>query len=162
MINNYIATLRRGATLFVAALFASVLMMSCTQNDGRIGDLFGTWVLESVVDAEGAELPLPDSELFWSFQSTVVCFKVVQPYHIYDDYWGSWQRNGSLLMLDFENSDDMTATGGGLYSVPPGYYFTEGELHLQFAVRRLDNKRMELLYEAADGETLTYLFYKTK
>lgn len=162
MIDRYIARLWRRSGLFFAALLATVVMTSCTQNDGRIGELFGTWALESVVDCDGVELPLPDNELFWSFQSSVVCFKVVYPYHIRVDYWGSWERNGSLLMFDFENSDDMTATGGDLYSVPTGYYFAEGEQHLQFAVRRLDNSRMELLYEAEDGAPLTYLFYKTK
>ncbi len=48
----------------LAALLAAVLLCSCTQNNGHIGKLFGTWVLtERLADGTAIEKPY-DAEAY--------------------------------------------------------------------------------------------------
>ena len=52
----------------LAALLAAVLLCSCTQNNGHIGKLFGTWVLtERLADGAAIEKPY-DADAYMSFQ----------------------------------------------------------------------------------------------
>lgn len=141
------------------AMLAS-LMSSCTQNDGRIGDLFGTWRLDSVESlADSQTLTLPNP-LTFSFQSSVVCMKELLPYHDRQEYWGSWVRDGGELTLNYDNHDDLTDTATPPYTLPEGYGFDTFSPLLHFSIVELSGSRMTLDYVNSYGSTLRYSFTK--
>lgn len=93
------------------------LVASSCQNDGYIGDIFGTWKVESVsLDGQPAALRFPTT---FSFQNSVV--EVVA---LTDDYmgnsqrFGSWERNAESITLNFTHHDDSRPAGTSIYEAP--------------------------------------------
>ena len=101
----------------LAALLAAVLLCSCTQNNGHIGKLFGTWVLtERLADGAAIEKPY-DADAYMSFQNNIVHFRTVENnYDLIEYKTATWIRMGDSLSFDFDNTSD--AGNPDLYSAP--------------------------------------------
>lgn len=145
---------------FLAITVALVLTAACTQSDGHIGHLFGSWHLEEAT-AAGEPLELPaGSDTFFSFQNSVIMVTLST-----DDYnasvsYGSFRHDGDILVLDFENHDNATAVGTGRYQAPVWLGFPSHGI-FNLIVGRLDSGRMTLRWQNADGVDYTYNFTKT-
>ena len=89
----------------LAALLAAVLLCSCTQNNGHIGKLFGTWVLtERLADGAAIEKPY-DADAYMSFQNNIVHFRTVENnYDLIEYKTATWIRMGDSLSFDFDNT----------------------------------------------------------
>lgn len=155
---NIISAASRLAAIVIA--FAALLAASgCTQNDGRIGDIFGTWRLDSITPADGGDAERV-TDLAWQFQSSVVCMKRVLGHGEHYEYWGRWQMDNGVLTLFYDNSDSTTEPGTPPYSLPAGYHFPKAPAVLNFSVVRLDGSHMELSY--VDDQSATYHYQFTK
>ena len=99
-------------SLFIALMtFAG--LASCTDNNGDIGDWFGTWKMTSMATDESIESV---DDIFWKFQNNVVSIiKVDDDQHLNQESFGTWAQTGDVLALDFTHHDD---SGSGPY-IPP-------------------------------------------
>ncbi len=147
----------------IVIVLLSVLAMlcaGCTQNNGRIGDLFGAWALQNMTknneplelqkDAEGAAI---------SFQGNIVRFSLIfNAFEIYNNY-ATWIRTDDTLIFDFNNWSDDTDPGMGGYAPP--YWFEMTELTEIVVINRLDNEHLDLVRYDNDGNIYIYNFERT-
>lgn len=96
------------ATLAAAAL----TLGGCMQHNGRIGDWFGTWKLESIT-VDGADAPDYADNIFFQFQTDIVRIVEVEPQvsNSYSDCFGTWASEGSTLTLEFSYEADGKPNG---------------------------------------------------
>lgn len=144
----------------ILALAAIISATGCTHNNGDIGPLFGSWVLdEMTVDSEVADLG--EDHTFFQFQGGVIMVKRIDDRHSLLFYGvGSWERDGDVLALNFTHSDDKTEPGEGQYSAPYWLLMTTNSVN-RVEILSLDSKRMQLRYDTPDGKTVLYQFRKT-
>lgn len=104
-------------TYYISVLCLTLLMCSgCTQNNGRIGPLFGSWLMtEYTVDGQKVDFPADDYTTL-SFQGEIVRFSLIDES---DDEqincYGSWQQSGSTITLDFDFRSDNSPEGNAPY-----------------------------------------------
>ncbi len=142
--------------LFFIYLFAA----SCTQNNGNIGDLFGSWVLDSMtVDGQVSELP-EEYYTTWSFQGEILMVTKVDQYHATDKHYGTFTHSSSVLTLDFIHHSDAIPEGTGMYSAPTWLGFPAAGV-FNLSVEELSGKNMVLSWTSQSGQNYTYKFSKT-
>lgn len=107
---------------FLTLMLAS--LSSCMHNDGNIGNLFGTWKIETIA-IDGQLDSSYEGDVFVQFQTEVV--RLVQVQHNYDhtEYFGSWSREGHNLLLDLHYTVDASVT-----AIPQSTRFVKGENHI--------------------------------
>lgn len=140
------------------ALLLALLPVSCTQNDGHIGDWFGTWRLEEIlVDGQ------PDADyahnLIWKFQSDIVSIvEVNDAEHLATSTWGTWsEENGEILRLNFTYSDNDNTNDSSTYSPPAQLHLPAGISNLE--IIDLSSGKISLRYVASEA-TYTYILKK--
>lgn len=123
--------------------------VSCVQNDGRIGDWFGTWRLESIT-IDGT--PAPDYAppyLIWKFQSSVI--QILQPddvEHTAGYCIGTWEQVDKDLRLNFTWH----------IGTPPDVTLLAPESNLE--ILKLTGGEIHLRYITSDGRTVLYVLKK--
>ena len=75
------------------ALIALFSLASCMQNNGRIGDIFGLWKVESI-EINGEIEEEYQGNLFFAFQNDVVAMCERAPYDDYDWRYGQYFKYG--------------------------------------------------------------------
>lgn len=143
---------------FVIRMLVILSICGCTQNNGYIGDIFGSWALMEV-KADGIPLDL-EKETVFSFQNKVVrIMKVSDNPFERDAKYGNFSISDDVLTLKFQT--ELSPDGDGNQFLMPGWvYFPEGEMPLVFEVRTLNGSRMELAIDNR-GETYVYKFDRT-
>lgn len=143
----------------------------CTQNDGRIGPVFGIWQLESIENSDGN--PLPDDisvpeNMVWMFQNDVVCMRRMGVAGTYTSYWGTFRLCATSeerhLILDYNHSDNETPAGTDLYSLPDGIGLPHAPATLRFVVKHIDDSRMVIALPSSTDATpvSNYIVYSFK
>ncbi|MFI3240504.1 MAG: lipocalin-like domain-containing protein, partial [Bacteroidales bacterium] len=99
------------ATLLIISLM-SIIISSCTQNDGNIGELFGSWYIESI-EIDGVESVSYDGNIFFAFQNSVTTMTQVDEYNERTTRYGSWSMTDDILYLTYADTDylPLPATG---------------------------------------------------
>lgn len=146
-------------TIFIKGLFVCFLFVicGCTQNNGHIGPLFGTWKLaELTVDGEAD--PDYQGNVFWKFQATAVSMLRVMDHHESSSSYGTWKSTEEQLLLEFIYHDDSDPNGTWKYAPLPETHLTTGVSSLEIV--RLTHKRMQLTYQAPDGTVYGYKLEK--
>ncbi len=133
-------------------------LCSCTQNDGRITPLFGSWMLD-MITVDGEELEFEPA--VWGFQSSLVCFQMILPMHETEEHWASWEREDDELTINFNNYDDNTPPGEWPYNPPRIPGFPRGASILHLKELKIESRSMKLEnVSASDGKT--YVYYLSK
>ena len=142
---------------FFTASFICILM-SCTHNNGDIGDYFGTWKLTHI-EIDGHADDSYKGNIFWQFQSQVFCMRQVLPEHDIDVRWGSWKElPDNVLELNFTHHDDEHPAGSDYYSPLPATGLAPAVNHLDIVT--MNSSEMVLTYHNDKGETLRYRLKK--
>lgn len=144
--------------IFAPVLFIMLISLcGCTQNNGYIGPVFGSWSLVGIYEDE---TPLEtEGETVFSFQN-----EVVQVVHIQSEFkkitrYGNFSISDDILALKFIT--ELTSDGaGGSFLMPTWLYFPSDEMPLKFRIKELNGKRMILVLNDGTKE-LTYSFEKT-
>lgn len=141
----------------VAALTA---LHGCTQNNGRIGSLFGTWVLTAMdVDGEPDAGFMPDATT-WDFQNNIVNIELrTGVMDLETSRRGTWSREGDCLLLNYTHSDDDHEAGTGIYAAPEWLHFAPCSV-TKLQIVSESGRSMTLRMER-EGHTYTYLLNKT-
>lgn len=139
-------------SLFITLL--SILPLNgCMQNNGDIGDFFGTWKITSIT-VDGEPAAGYDGNIFIQFQTTVVRIVESKSHNDYTECFGSWESNGDNLTLDFhyyvspENSE---------YHLPDVLGLEKAENH--FVITESSSKSMSLLLTGTE-KTVVYKLKK--
>ena len=152
------------ATRIIALLIIALSLNACTHNNGDIGDLFGTWKLESIaINGEIDENYAKSSNVIWKFQASVISMiRANDTTHDRLESWGTWNyaNDETQLVLNFTHTDSYNPNPGSTkYSPLP-------ELHMPKAstfyvdIIKLNGKAMTLRYNATDGKEYIYQFKK--
>lgn len=147
---------KNNTLLTLAMSLMCILLCGCTQNNGHIGKLFGSWGLTSMmIDAEPYA---PGGETTLSFQSNVAVFIRNTGDHTYANRVCTWSRNDGQITFDFEHHDDKTDPGADVYA-PPGWLLLD-DLKITMTITRLDNGHLDMVY-VKDGKAYIYKFERT-
>lgn len=143
---------------FIAFIVLSLsVLCECTQYNGHIGPIFGSWSLVSLTE-DGSPMTLDDETVF-SFQNEVVqVIRMIDaPYEIAARY-GNFSISDDRLTLKFQSQP--TADGSYKYMVPDWLYFPEDGNPIQFDIRKLSGSEMILALDSGN-KILIYTFKKT-
>ena len=100
--------MKKAKYLYLLLLFLPLIAGSCTQNNGRIGNLFGSWVLESLtVDGAPEDLSGPDYTSL-AFQSNIACFTYYDGDFSTTRVYCTWVKTDNIITFDFRNHSDKT------------------------------------------------------
>lgn len=144
----------------ILVLLIVAMMPCCTQNNGHIGPLFGSWHLESMT-CDGEIKPQPEgTDTYWSFQGQVLNVLLVETMYESLFYIATWERENDCLALDFTHSSESHEPGTGFYRAPYWMGFPENEI-LRVDIRKLNGSEMILDWTSAEGQKYVYNFKKT-
>lgn len=140
------------------------MTMSCTVNDGDIGPLYGSWVMESMeVDGKPYEgwRQEPWTGTYWEFQNNILEIKRTSVKA--DTYFKActWtlDDDGRGMQLDWTHSDNANPSGTGPYAPPGWIMMPAGRVTLK--VTWHGERRMTLATTDTSGRRLTYNLKQT-
>lgn len=134
---------------------------SCTHNDGDIGPLFGSWILDSMTLDGQPYTPDVDGYTCLQFQGKVIMAKIIDDRHSLLFYSvGSWERTDNTLYLDYTHSDNDTPPGEGAYSAPYWLMLKPNAVN-EVSILSLNSRHMHLRHITPDGDIVEYTFHKT-
>lgn len=125
----------------------SLIVSSCTQNGGYIGDLFGRWHLVEI-EANNMEAPAQAGEIYWAFQGDMFQMQLDRGEHSVSTTYGLYTLEDDILTLKFPEE--------GYPPFPQTGLARENRLE----VLKLNHGEMILVYHPADDATLTYYLRK--
>ncbi len=148
--------MKRLTLIFILAL--SICLGGC-QNNGDIGDWFGSWRVDSYM-LNGLEQEGLAKATTFGFQSEVVVVTVV-----IDDYqteyqrYGTWQELDDTFTLHFNHQDATTNPATDIYAAPEwlGMY---SDKPMIMTLQRHDSRNVTLTWLGPDGATRTYKLHK--
>ena len=144
--------------LLIPIILILMLMgFGCTQNNGYIGPVFGSWSLVSI-SRDGHQLPL-NGETVFSFQNEVVQVELIKSEFERVLRYGNFSISDDVMTMKFLSGPDPEHDGYE-FIMPTWLYFPVGEMPLRFDVRKLSGKAMELAIDN-DGDVYLYEFSKT-
>ena len=144
----------------ILILILAVGLSSC-QNDGYIGDLFGTWRLdEYTLDGKVQKGQLVETTTF-SFQNDIVYVVALKDEHqTHNEQFGTWNDAGETFTLNFTHSDSETEPGKDIYSAPTWIGMTSVE-PMVMTVDERSSRDMTFRWVSPDGATHIYKLHKT-
>lgn len=133
------------------------LMCGCTQYNGYIGPIFGSWSLVAMTE-DGVPVDYGDDTVF-SFQNEIVrVIRLVDPPYSSLTRYGNFTLSDDLLTLRFQS--DPTPSGSYMYTTPDWLNFPEDGAPIRLEIRKLNGSEMVLVLENG-GKTFGYSFKKT-
>lgn len=143
---------------FLSIVVAFLALCSCTQYNGHIGPIFGSWALEQICE-DGTPLPPQEAATVFSFQNEVIqVAHLVDPPFTPDYRYGNFEVTDKELILKFQAYP--TPDNSELYMTPYWLYFPEDGLPIHFDIRTLNSSLMELELNN-EGTKYIYKFRKT-
>lgn len=144
---------------FVFMMISIWVLNSCTQNNGYIGPIFGSWSLISITE-NGVPIQLDDETVF-SFQNQVVqVMKYKEPPYTGTGTtkYGNFTISDDVLTMKFQlKSPD---TDNYVYMTPDWLHFPMDGKPIHFVIKKLSGSKMILILPT-DNSELEYSFDKT-
>ncbi len=150
-------------SIIILAVFS--IFCSCTQHDGNIGHLFGTWVMESRT-LNGQEVPFDGRGITFRFQNKILLTQILyaDPFES-DSNYGNFKHEGDELILTYmvyhEDDPSFNPINQGYNHQPPtwlGFPYTDQPIVLKFLT--LTGKKMTLEYVTDTGDVYIYKLAK--
>lgn len=144
---------------YILFILAAVLASAC-QNNGNIGDLFGSWRVDSYTIDGQLQEGMPTQTVF-SFQSSVISVVLLT-----DEYggtykrFGTWSETDSEFVFDFTHHDNANAQGTGLYQAPEWLNFTS-DAPMVLRKEQMASRSMTLSFTDAQNHRHVYVLKKT-
>lgn len=145
-------------SIYVIAAVAMLFLCGCTQFDGHIGPIFGSWALREITEEDGSRLELQYETVF-SFQNEVVqVVRLDDPPFRTEAKYGNFKVTKEKLTLKFQAQP--TESGSYLYVTPDWLYFPEDGEPIVFDIKKLNGSDMDLVLDTG-GRRLEYKLEKT-
>ena len=142
-------------SILISAVALVMLACGCTQNNGSIGVLYGSWVVDNLTVADGGEMPEgyePD-KCFLSFQNNIVRATLDTGHHTFIKRFGTWENSGDYLLLNF-------TYGEWTYDAPSWLGFSSEEV-MRLKYVEESSSRIVLEWVNPQGAKYTYYLKKT-
>lgn len=152
-------TLQRTLYTLLLAIVA-LLPTGCTQNNGYIGDLFGSWTMsEMTIDGTPVQA-VDDRYLSLSFQSTIAGFYVSND--LRDNYksYSRFEHEGDRLTFIFNRPMDSTSPVWLFGWEVTQSTMVDGYTTIDTRILRLTGSHFEMSYTDPQGRVFIYKFYK--
>lgn len=145
--------------LYLFLILPLLLCCGCTQYNGFLGPLFGSWTMTEML-ADGKRVAQTDGETVMSFQSEIiqVVRLVDDPYYV-ETRFGNFEHSGDVLTLKFGMRPGPDETH--MYAAPTWLAFPQDGLPFHLEILELTGSRMRLSMKSDDGIVYTYRFKKT-
>ncbi len=138
-------------------MLSLILMCSCTQYNGHIGPIFGSWSLVAITE-DGLPIELDDETVF-SFQNEVVrVARLVDPPYSTTFRYGNFSLSDDVLTLKFQAKP--TPSDSYLYVTPDWLHFPLDGNPIHLEIRKLTGSEMSFTLDN-DGKIYGYSFKKT-
>ena len=142
-----------------------VMLQSCTQNNGNIGQWFGHWKVNAIT-VDGVADSDYEGNVFFSFQSKVFGQRLIDDYHGYEPRFANWDDRGDYFIITFPYETD--ADGNPLYDDDGNLVCLYEPLEVTRMsmgenVVHVDSKEgnnVQLSMTAADGSAIVYSLEK--
>ena len=143
---------------YILVLTLTLLLGSCTQPDGHIGDWFGSWHLETImINGEEETSYSENPEIMFSFQGKVFNASYMERAEIY----GSWSYAGEVLTLVASYNAGSGANNKNLFDpFPVAMHLAADVEQVEITVTEINGKTMQWQYIDQNGRLLTYNFRK--
>ena len=143
----------------ISLLLMPILLMlaGCTQNNGHIGHIFGSWALQEITE-DGHPYPLaPENTTVFAFQNEIVRVTRLSDSYSYETRTGNFSLSGSDLTMKF--AKDPTPTGSYMFVTPQWLPIPKDGKPIHFHVDTLkgDNFDFSLDYDGHE-----YIFHCTR
>lgn len=133
-----------------------LILCGCTQYNGHIGPIFGSWSLVAIKE-DGIPLPLEDETVF-SFQNELVrVIRLIDPPYKWEQKYGNFSLSEKELTLKFQTKP--TSDDNYMYMTPDWLYFPITQ-PIVLEVRKLNGSEMDLCLNSG-GKQIEYCFKKT-
>lgn len=143
--------------LHIAFVMLLALLYGCTQNNGHIGPIYGSWALVGISE-NGTPLVLEDETVF-SFQNEIVqVVKLAESPNSSLYRYGNFTISDDYLTLKFQAKP--TDKDSHLYLTPSWIYFPQDGLPIKLDIAKLDGKSMIWVLNTESGK-YTYTLRKT-
>ena len=150
------------ATRFIALLIIALTFNACTHNNGDIGDLFGTWKLQSIT-INGETDAEYHNNVLWKFQASIISMvRADDNTHDKFESWGTWSyaNDDSQIVMNFTHTDnDNVKPGSAKYSPLPETHLPGGT-SFTLDIKKLNGSEMTLCYTSNEGIKYVYQFKK--
>ncbi len=143
--------------VLMVTILALVGLCGCTQYNGHIGPIFGSWALVEISN-DGAPLEMKDKTVF-SFQNEVIQVTLVNEEPLASTIrYGNFVKTDDTLTLKFQTKP--TEGDTHMYMTPDWIYFPLDVNSILMDIKKLNGKEMILVLET--GPTpLQYKFERT-
>lgn len=142
---------------FSLLIITLVFSCGCTQNNGHLGSLFGSWTLTEI-KKDGAIIEKNKNNTIFSFQNRIVqVTKLVDPPFTVEYRDGNFNQDEEILTMLFQAEDSYC---NHLYKTPDWLYFPEDGDPIIFMIKTITTNRMTLELDI-DGAVYVYNFKKT-
>ena len=85
-------------TRIIMAMALLSAAISCTTNNGNIGEWMGRWKLTEI-ECNGSVVSDYEGNMFFAFQSTVFEVRKVGDYYEHDEKYGTWVDDGKGTLV---------------------------------------------------------------
>lgn len=129
------------------AAFAS----SCRQDNGYIGEYYGTWKIEYYsIDGVKQENEMI-SHTTISFQNATVVIQCVEDKYMSEDTrYGTWEELGNDFILNYTHYDEIRDPGTYLYAAPQWLGMTS-EAPMVMTKERINSRTFILTWNSPNG-----------
>lgn len=144
--------------IYLSILIIPILLCcGCTQNNGHLGALFGSWTL-SEIDKDGEIVEKDKDDTVFSFQSSIVEVAwLTEPPYTTEYRYGNFTHEGDKLTMQFQSDD---SGHSNMYKAPYWIFFPQDGKPIIFDVMTLKSDRMTLKLNI-EGSDYIYKFRKT-
>lgn len=130
-------------TFFITLI--AVVTSSCTRNNGDIGELFGQWKVTSIT-ADGKKVSDYNGVMYFAFQSSVYCQKIVNEETHWDDcVFAKWKYEGNGVLIDFTGTGYIPFSCSGM---------SEGQNYVEIESRSND----DMIMSYTSSEEVEYVY----
>ncbi len=143
-----ISKIRNSRYTLLIILLIVITTLSCTHNNGDIGELFGSWYLESI-EIDGVDSSSYEGDIFFAFQNSVTTMTQVDDYNTTTTIYGDWSRSDTILYLTYSDTD---------YQPLPVTGFVAGVNECD--IIELNSETIILEYTTSDSQIYRYIFSK--
>lgn len=143
--------------IYIAIVMSFLFLCGCTQNNGNIGPIYGSWSLVGISEV-GVPLDL-EGETVFSFQNEIVqVVRLAESPYIGEYRYGNFSISDDVLTLRFQSHP--TQSGSYMYMTPTWLHFPEDGKPIPLDIRKLGSGSM-ILDLSNDGKKYTYTFKRT-
>ena len=144
-------------TFCLTILLTLLMCGGCTQYNGHLGPIFGSWTLTDISE-DGTSIKMTEDDVTFSFQNKIVQItRHVDPPYTVEYRYGNFTIEGDIVTMKFQSDD---SGHNIMYIAPEWLYFPTDGKPIRFDISRLDGNAMILKMSNQDKE-YTYTFKKT-